>query len=280
MSETGWDIFLFSVFTIGGIAAGAGFTKAGLKVHPNATPRFILSMLAVFALVVFIPIENDTPRLVLAGVWLAMLLGGALGIMETKRRCPMTSLQVAPSGSPQVRTRCFPARPPHLPARPNRATSLCGLPAEAASAQAGAGSSRRARPSMRFLSVGPPCLRADTHRQAVSPSLPPAASLPSRRWPRVVGLSCCHVRSSYKGLAPHLQRAHAGRTQTPATLRRFRCAPPARLRRDVPPARSALQEQGRFTGRTSTKRPTLRGRRRLGLWRHSCPASVPMKSCR
>ncbi len=91
MSETGWDIFLFSVFTIGGIAAGVGFSKAGLKVHPNATPRFILSIVAVFALVVFIPIENDTPLLALAGVWLAMLLGGALGIMETKRRCPTTN---------------------------------------------------------------------------------------------------------------------------------------------------------------------------------------------
>ncbi len=91
MSETGWDIFLFSVFTIGGIAAGAGFAKAGLKVHPEAGPRLILSILAAFALVVFIPIENDTPLLVLGGVWLAMLLGGTLGIMETKRRCPTTN---------------------------------------------------------------------------------------------------------------------------------------------------------------------------------------------
>jgi len=91
IGETGWNIFLFSVFTIGGMAAGAGFAKAGLKVHPQARPRFILSILAVFALIVFIPIENDTPLLMLAGVWLAMFLGGALGIIETKRRCPTPS---------------------------------------------------------------------------------------------------------------------------------------------------------------------------------------------
>ena len=104
----------------------------------------------------------------------------------------LTSLQVAPLGSPHVRTRCFPARPPHLPRCRNRSTSLCG-----------ASSSRRARPSMRFLSVGPP----------VSASLPSPGRLPSQSWPRVVGLSCFHVRSSYRRLALHLQRAHAGRTQ-------------------------------------------------------------------
>ena len=32
----------------------------------------------------------------------------------------LTPLRVAPSGSPQVRTRCVPARPPHLPPRLNR----------------------------------------------------------------------------------------------------------------------------------------------------------------
>ena len=103
----------------------------------------------------------------------------------------LTSLRVAPSGSPHVRTRCFPARPPHLPAHPNRATSLCG-----------ASSSRCARPSMRFLSVSP----------LVSASLPSPGRLPRRSWPRVVGLSCRHAGSSYRGLAPHLQRAHDGRT--------------------------------------------------------------------
>lgn len=66
-----------------------------------------------------------------------------------------------------------------------------------------ASSPHRGRPSMRFLFVGPP----------VSASLPPAARLPSRRWLRVVVLSRFHVRSSYGGLAPRLQRAHAGRTQ-------------------------------------------------------------------
>ncbi len=99
------------------------------------------------------------------------------GIFQPPARCAvlrplLTSLQVAPSGSPHVRTRCFPARPPHLPARPNRATSLCC-----------ASSSRRARPSMRFLSVSP----------LVSASLPSPGRLPSRGWPRVVGLSCFHA---------------------------------------------------------------------------------------
>ena len=93
----------------------------------------------------------------------------------------LTSLQVAPSGSPHVRTRCFPARPPHLPARPNRATSLCC-----------ASSSRRARPSMRFLSVSP----------LVSASLPSPVRLPSRSWPRVVGLSCCHAVPPTRDLHP------------------------------------------------------------------------------
>jgi len=100
-----------------------------------------------------------------------------MGVFQPPARCTvvrplLTSLRVAPSGSPHVRTRCFPARPPHLPARPNRATSLCG-----------ASSSRRARPCMRFLSVSP----------LVSASLPSPGRLPSRSWPRVVGLSCHHA---------------------------------------------------------------------------------------
>ena len=103
----------------------------------------------------------------------------------------LTPLRVTPSGSPHVRTRCFPARPPHLPRRRNRSTSLCG-----------ANSSPRRRPSMRFLSVSP----------LVSASLPSPGRLPSRSWLRVVGLSWFHAGSSYKGLAPHLQRAHDGRT--------------------------------------------------------------------
>ena len=126
------------------------------------------------------------------------------GVFQPPARCAvvrplLTSLQVAPSGSPHVRTRCFPARPPHLPARPNRATSLCC-----------ASSSRRARPSMRFLSVSP----------LVSASLPSPGRLPSRSWPRVVGLSCHHAGSSYRRLALHLQRAHDGRTQDAGGYRR------------------------------------------------------------
>ena len=96
----------------------------------------------------------------------------------------LTSLQVAPLGSPHVRARCFPARPPHLPARPNRATSLCGSSRHSSEgATADASSSRRARPSMRFLSVSP----------LVSASLPSPGRLPFRSWPRVVGLSCHHA---------------------------------------------------------------------------------------
>ena len=62
------------------------------------------------------------------------------------------------------------------------------------------------RPSMRFLSVGPP----------VSHSLPPHGRLPFRSWLLVVVSSCFHVRFSHRGLAPHLQHAHAGRTQSNA----------------------------------------------------------------
>ena len=114
-------------------------------------------------------------------------------------RCPvlrprLTSLRVAPLGSPHVRARCVPARPPHLPRHGNRPTSLCC-----------ANSSPCRRPSMRFLSVRP----------LVSASLPSPGRSPFRSWLRVVGLSCFHAGSSYKGLAPHLQRAHDGRTQAP-----------------------------------------------------------------
>jgi len=58
------------------------------------------------------------------------------------------------------------------------------------------------RPSMRFLFIG----------SRVPSSLPPPGRLPFRSWPRVVVSSCFHVWFSYRGLAPHLQRAHAGRT--------------------------------------------------------------------
>ena len=62
---------------------------------------------------------------------------------------------------------------------------------------------RLCRPSMPFLSVGPP----------VSHSLPPPGRLPFQSWLLVVVRSCFHAWFSYRGLAPHLQRAHAGRTQ-------------------------------------------------------------------
>jgi len=81
------------------------------------------------------------------------------------------------------------------------ATSLCCAP-----------SSHRDRPCMRFLFVGPP----------VSASLPSPARLPSRSWLHVVVLSRFHVPVLLQGTstpcrmtwAPHLQHAHAGRTQT------------------------------------------------------------------
>ena len=38
----------------------------------------------------------------------------------------LTSHGISSVGSPQVRTRCFPAQPPHLPPRLNHGTSLCG----------------------------------------------------------------------------------------------------------------------------------------------------------
>ena len=69
------------------------------------------------------------------------------------------------TGSPQVRTRCFAAQPPHLPPRLNRWTSLCG-----------ASSSASCRPSMGFLFIGSP----------FSPSLPPPARLPSQSWLQMV----------------------------------------------------------------------------------------------
>ena len=104
----------------------------------------------------------------------------------------LTPLQVAPLGSPQIRACCFPARPPHLPPRLNRRLR-CVVPTRRIAAGL----------DMRFLSVSPP----------VSSSLPPSGGLLSRSWLRVVVLSRFHVWSSYRGLTPHLQRAHAGRAQ-------------------------------------------------------------------
>ena len=109
------------------------------------------------------------------------------------RWLPLRFAPLPPCGWPVSAAPRLPARPPHLPPRLNRPASQCG-----------ARSPHRGRPSMRFLSVGLP----------VSSSLPPPGQLPSRSWLRVVGLSCCHVRSSYRRLSLHLQRAHAGRTPT------------------------------------------------------------------
>ena len=130
--------------------------------------------------------------------------GSALPVIESSGESParpavlwplLTSRGISSAGSPQVRTRCVPARPPHLPPRLN--PRLHGVvPTRRLAAGLG----------MRFLFVGPP----------VSPSLPPAGWLPFQRWLRVVVCSRLHVRSSYRGLSPHLQRAHAGRTQAHA----------------------------------------------------------------
>ena len=79
------------------------------------------------------------------------------------------------------------------------ATSLCC-----------ASSSHHAGLDMRFLSIGLP----------ISPRLPPSNRLPSRSWLWVVVVSCFHEWSSYKGLSPYLQRAHAGRTPSAAPLPR------------------------------------------------------------
>ena len=60
------------------------------------------------------------------------------------------------------------------------------------------------RPSMRFLSIS----------SQVSPSLPPPGRLPSQSWLQVVVVALLYVAwFSNRGLSPHLQRAHAGRTQ-------------------------------------------------------------------
>jgi len=104
----------------------------------------------------------------------------------------LTSHGISSMGSPRVRARCFPAQPPHLPLRANQSTSLCC-----------ASSSLRIGLDMRFLSIS----------SQVSPSLPSHGRLPFRSWLQMVVFSCFHVWFSYRGLAPRLQRAHAGHTQ-------------------------------------------------------------------
>ena len=118
----------------------------------------------------------------------------------------LTSHGISSMGSPRVRTRCFPTQPPHLPPRTEPARLRCVVPARLPR-----------RPSMRFLFIG----------SSVSSSLPSHGRLPSRSWPRVVVFSCFHVWFFYRGLAPHLQRAHAGHTHGAQGDLRGRCAPPA-----------------------------------------------------
>ena len=91
--------------------------------------------------------------------------------------------------------RCFPTSSsggPHLPPRTEPARLRCVVPARLPR-----------RPSMRFLFIG----------SSVSSSLPSHGRLPFRSWLRVVVFSCFHVWFFYRGLAPHLQRTHAGHTQ-------------------------------------------------------------------
>jgi len=73
-----------------------------------------------------------------------------MGLRRPPARCSvlwplLTPCPVAPAGPPQVRTRCFSARPPHLPPRLDRTASLCC-----------ASSPHRVGLTMRFLSIGPP----------------------------------------------------------------------------------------------------------------------------
>ena len=59
------------------------------------------------------------------------------------------------------------------------------------------------RPSMRFLSIG----------SQVSPSLPSHGRSPFRSWLQMVVSFIFMFWFSYRGLEPHLHRAHAGHTQ-------------------------------------------------------------------
>jgi len=119
--------------------------------------------------------------LILRGI-VALLIGSALhgiessglnvyaGISLPPARCSLLRPLLTPfyrlrgKGSPQVRTRCFTAQPPHLPPRLNRSTSLC---CASSSARVGL---------MRFLFIG----------SLLSHSLPSPGWLPFRSWPLVV----------------------------------------------------------------------------------------------
>jgi hypothetical protein len=88
----------------------------------------------------------------------------------------LTPRQVAPAGSPQVRTRCFPAPPPHLPPRLTRRLR-CVVPARRITSAFICGS----YPSVRRFPLA---------------FLPPNR-LPCRSWLRVIDCSCSHDRFSY-----------------------------------------------------------------------------------
>ncbi len=106
----------------------------------------------------------------------------------------LTSRGISSAGSPQVRTRCFPTQPPHLPPRPNRWTSLCG-----------------ASSSPRVGLLWDSCASACRFLLAF---LPPER-LPSRSWLQIVIFSCFHVSVFSQGtLTPFTTRpcwAHTNR---------------------------------------------------------------------
>ena len=103
----------------------------------------------------------------------------------------LTSHGISSLGSPQERTRCFPAQPLHLPRRRNLWVSLCG-----------------ASSPDRIGLLCSSCSSAHRFRLAFLPrsvTLPELASTSDL-------ISCFHVWFFHRGLSPHLQRAHAGRT--------------------------------------------------------------------
>ena len=122
----------------------------------------------------------------------------------------LTSRGISSAGSPQVRTRCVPAQPPHLPPRLNRRTSLCG-----------ASSSHRVGLGRWFLFIGLP----------VSPSLPPPGRSPFRSWLQVVVSSClfsCSVllQGTFTPFATRPCWAHTRRCSEHACASRHLLPPP------------------------------------------------------
>ena len=123
---------------------------------------------------VFVYWPSSSPRLVRLVLW------------------RLTSQGISSPGSPQIRACCFPARPPHLPPWLDQWVLLCCASSPTTSA-------------LYAISV-----RRPTGFRY--PSFPRSVTLT-----KLASRSSCsrfHVRSSYRGLAPHLQHAHAGRTQS------------------------------------------------------------------